>query len=61
MLAGMDDAHIINVEELRRRYGAAGKHGFEAVRGVSFSVRGGGSVAGTSVAVDLGAVATVHP
>jgi hypothetical protein len=37
----MDDTHIINVEEPRRRYGAAGRHGFDAVRGVSFSVRGG--------------------
>jgi hypothetical protein len=33
MLAGMDDTHIISVEELRRRYGAAGRHGFDAVRG----------------------------
>ena len=33
--------HIIKVEELRRRYGPAGRHGFDAVRGVSFSVRGG--------------------
>jgi ABC-2 type transport system ATP-binding protein len=41
MLAAMDDTHIIKVEELRRRYGPAGRRGFDAVRGVSFSVRRG--------------------
>jgi hypothetical protein len=28
----MDDTHIIKVEELRRRYGAGGRRGFDAVR-----------------------------
>jgi ABC-2 type transport system ATP-binding protein len=37
----VDEHHIIDVEELRRRYGPAGRHGFDAVRGVSFSVRRG--------------------
>jgi ABC-type glutathione transport system ATPase component len=41
LVVGMDDTHIINVEELRRRYGAAGRGGFDAVQGVSFTVRGG--------------------
>jgi ABC-2 type transport system ATP-binding protein len=41
MPGGMDDTHIIDVKDLRRRYGPAGKRGFDAVRGVSFSVRGG--------------------
>jgi ABC-2 type transport system ATP-binding protein len=41
MLAAMDDTHIITVEGLRRRYGPAGRRGFDAVREVSFSVRGG--------------------
>lgn len=33
--------HAIEVSELRRRYGPAGQRGFEAVRGVSFSVARG--------------------
>jgi ABC-2 type transport system ATP-binding protein len=41
MLKGMDDTTIIGVENLRRRYGPAGRHGFDAVRGVSFCVRRG--------------------
>lgn len=41
MLGGTDDTNDIKVEDLRRRYGGHGKHGFEAVRDVSFSVRRG--------------------
>jgi ABC-2 type transport system ATP-binding protein len=41
MLVGMDDSSVIKVEGLRRRYGGPGGHGFDAVRGVSFSVRRG--------------------
>lgn len=37
----MDNAHVIDVADLRRRYGGPGRRGFEAVRGVSFSVRRG--------------------
>jgi ABC-2 type transport system ATP-binding protein len=37
----MDDTGIICVEDLRRRYGTTGRNAFEAVRGVSFSVRRG--------------------
>jgi ABC-2 type transport system ATP-binding protein len=36
----MDESHIITVTDLRRRYGV-GKRGFDAVQGVSFSVRRG--------------------
>jgi ABC-2 type transport system ATP-binding protein len=41
MLVGMDDNGVITVRDLRRRYGGSGDRGFEAVRGVSFSVRRG--------------------
>ena len=41
MLIGMDDTGVITVRDLRRRYGSKGGHGFDAVRGVSFSVRRG--------------------
>ena len=34
----MDDEHVIEVSGLRRRYGPPGGEGFEAVRGVSFTV-----------------------
>ena len=34
----MDDTGIITVRDLRRRYGGPGGRGFEAVRGVTFSV-----------------------
>ena len=37
----MDDNGVIRVRDLRRRYGGPGGRGFEAVRGVSFSVRRG--------------------
>ncbi len=37
----MDDTHVITVQDLRRRYGPPGGRGFDAVRGVSFSVRRG--------------------
>jgi len=37
----MDKTHIVEVENLRRHYGSKGRDGFEAVRGVSFSVRRG--------------------
>jgi ABC-2 type transport system ATP-binding protein len=37
---GMDDTTVIRVRDLRRRYGGPGRGGFDAVRGVSFSVRG---------------------
>ena len=41
MLVGMDDSGIITVRDLRRRYGRRGGRGFDAVRGVTFSVRRG--------------------
>src|ERR1039457_4390976 len=41
MLAGMDDNGVITVRDLRRRYGGTGDRGFDAVRGVTFSVRRG--------------------
>lgn len=41
MLDRMDNTHIITAESLRRRYGGAHGQGFDAVRGVSFSVRRG--------------------
>ena len=41
MLVGMDDMGVITVRDLRRRYGSAGGGGFDAVRGVTFSVRRG--------------------
>jgi len=41
MLAGMDDTGVITVGDLWRRYGRAGSGGFDAVRGVTFSVRRG--------------------
>src|SRR4051794_11434119 len=37
----MDESHLISVCDVYRRYGSPGHHGFEAVRGVSFSVRRG--------------------
>lgn len=37
----MDDTSVISVKDLWRRYGGPGGHGFDAVRGVSFSVRRG--------------------
>ena len=37
----MDDNGVITVRDLRRRYGGTGGRGFEAVRGVTFSVRRG--------------------
>ena len=37
----MDDNGVITVRDLRRRYGGPGGRGFEAVRGVTFSVRRG--------------------
>src|SRR6202049_5268422 len=37
----MDGDGVITVRDLRRRYGGAGGRGFDAVRGVSFSVRRG--------------------
>jgi ABC-2 type transport system ATP-binding protein len=36
-----DDTAVISVRDLRRRYGGPGRGGFDAVRGVSFSVRRG--------------------
>jgi ABC-2 type transport system ATP-binding protein len=39
--SGYDDSRIITVEDLWRRYGGAGRRGFDAVRGVSFAVRRG--------------------
>ncbi|MBB5933809.1 ABC transporter ATP-binding protein [Streptomyces zagrosensis] len=39
--SGDSTGSVIDVTGLRRRYGAAGERGFEAVRGVSFSVRRG--------------------
>ena len=41
MLVGMDDSGIITVRDLRRRYGGRGGRGFDAVGGVTFSVRRG--------------------
>jgi ABC-2 type transport system ATP-binding protein len=41
MLVGMDDISMITVRDLRRRYAGMGGRGFEAVRGVTFSVRRG--------------------
>ncbi len=41
MLVGMDDSGIITVRDLRRRYGGQGGRGFDAVGGVTFSVRRG--------------------
>ena len=41
MLVGMDDTGFITVRDLRRRYGGPGGRGFDAVRGVTFSVRRG--------------------
>src|SRR6202049_5257041 len=37
----MDGDGVITVRDLRRRYGGAGGRGFDAVRGVPFSVRRG--------------------
>ena len=37
----MEDNGVITVRDLRRRYGGSGGPGFDAVRGVSFSVRRG--------------------
>jgi ABC-2 type transport system ATP-binding protein len=37
----MNDTTIIDVQDLRRRYGGRGRRGFDAVRGVTFSVRRG--------------------
>ena len=37
----MDDNGVITVRDLRRRYGGPGGRGFDAVRGVTFSVRRG--------------------
>ena len=37
----MDDNGVITVRDLRRRYGGSGGRGFDAVRGVSFSVQRG--------------------
>lgn len=37
----MDDNSVITVRDLRRRYGGSGSRGFDAVRGVTFSVRRG--------------------
>src|SRR5580700_10141271 len=34
----MDDNGVITVRDLRRRYGGTGDRGFDAVRGVTFSV-----------------------
>jgi ABC-2 type transport system ATP-binding protein len=36
-----DDTAVIRVRDLRRHYGGPGREGFDAVRGVSFSVRRG--------------------
>lgn len=41
MLMRMDDSQVISATDLRRRYGSGGHNSFEAVRGVSFSVRAG--------------------
>jgi ABC-2 type transport system ATP-binding protein len=37
----MDDITVVDVADLRRHYGPPGPNGFDAVRGVSFSVRRG--------------------
>lgn len=37
----MDNTNIITVNDVCRRYGGPGRHGFEAVRGVDLSVRRG--------------------
>ena len=37
----MNDNGVITVRDLRRRYGGPGGRGFDAVRGVTFSVRRG--------------------
>jgi ABC-2 type transport system ATP-binding protein len=37
----MNDTQIIEVRDVHRRYGGRGQAGFDAVRGVSFSVRAG--------------------
>ena len=37
----MDGNGVITVKDVRRRYGGPGGRGFEAVRGVTFSVRRG--------------------
>jgi ABC-2 type transport system ATP-binding protein len=37
----MEDTGVITVRDLRRRYGGTGSGGFDAVRGVTFSVRHG--------------------
>jgi ABC-2 type transport system ATP-binding protein len=41
MLVDMEDIGVITVRDLRRRYGGPGSGGFDAVRGVTFSVRHG--------------------
>jgi two-component system, NarL family, response regulator DesR len=41
MLVDMEDIGVITVRDLRRRYGGTGSGGFDAVRGVTFSVRHG--------------------
>ncbi|HZR53130.1 MAG TPA: ABC transporter ATP-binding protein [Streptosporangiaceae bacterium] len=41
MLVGMDDMGVITVRDLRRRYDGTRGGGFDAVRGVTFSVRRG--------------------
>jgi ABC-2 type transport system ATP-binding protein len=41
MLVDMEDIGVITVRDLRRRYGGPGRGGFDAVRGVTFSVRHG--------------------
>jgi ABC-2 type transport system ATP-binding protein len=41
MLVYMDDIGVITVKDLQRRYGGPGRGGFDAVRGVTFSVRRG--------------------
>jgi ABC-2 type transport system ATP-binding protein len=41
MLVDMADIGVITVRDLRRRYGGTGSGGFDAVRGVTFSVRHG--------------------
>jgi ABC-2 type transport system ATP-binding protein len=37
----MNDTTVISVQDLRRRYGGPGRRGFDAVRGVTFSVQRG--------------------
>jgi ABC-2 type transport system ATP-binding protein len=41
MLVDMDDTGVITVRDLRRRYGGRAGQGFDAVRGITFSVRRG--------------------